>query len=61
MERTRENEARLEAFLEAHEAIVSDIGSYKVMADDDPTDHITGQRESLLRVEELIAEMTFDD
>lgn len=47
-------EARLDALLEAHAAIAEDIGAEQVMNQDDA--HQTGEREALLRVEELIHE-----
>ena len=52
-------EARLYALLEAHEAIAEDIGGNDAMGQDDL--HMVGEREALLRVEELIADMALDD
>lgn len=54
-------EARLYALLEAHEAIAEDMGSHKILTEEDPSEHLTGEREALLRVEELIADMALDD
>ncbi len=47
--------ARLNALLEAHEAIAHDIGVNEAMGQDKL--HMVGEREGLLRVEELIAGM----
>jgi hypothetical protein len=55
-----QTEARLDALLEAHERIAMDMGEHKILSETDPTDHLTGEREALLRVEELIAD-TVDD
>lgn len=54
-------EERLDALLQAHERIAMDMGEHKIMSEDDPTEHITGGREALLRVEELIHEMVEND